>query len=266
MNENLQHLACIFCKLDASASISVEHIIPESLGNEEHVLPKGVVCDKCNNYFARKIEGPLLETSYLKYARSTMGVPNKRGLVPPVIGVIPSLRKQVDVWLAGPNLHIGARNAADLQQIEEAITSRRISSVFLPVPSEIDNRLMSRFLGKVAIEALAKQWIHIEGWREEILTLENLEPLRRYVRRGDTPSNWEFSQRRIYAADNVFGESDQNYEVLHEFKFIYTEEQRLFFILAIFGEEFAIDMSSASIEEYLKWLDKNGKQSPLAPW
>ena len=47
---------CIFCHKDVSISKSVEHIIPESLGNKSHVLPKGYVCDECNNYFARKVE------------------------------------------------------------------------------------------------------------------------------------------------------------------------------------------------------------------
>jgi hypothetical protein len=32
---------CIFCKKDASSSRSLEHIIPQSLGNEEHALPLG---------------------------------------------------------------------------------------------------------------------------------------------------------------------------------------------------------------------------------
>jgi hypothetical protein len=29
-------------------------IIPEALGNSEHVRPRGEVCDGCNNYFASK--------------------------------------------------------------------------------------------------------------------------------------------------------------------------------------------------------------------
>lgn len=52
---------CLFCKRDSSTSRSVEHVIPESLGNKEYVLPRGMVCDKCNQYFAIKIEKPLLE-------------------------------------------------------------------------------------------------------------------------------------------------------------------------------------------------------------
>jgi hypothetical protein len=75
---------CIFCKQDTSRSRSTEHIIPESLGNEEHVLPAGVVCDPCNNYFARKIELPVLESDMMRLIRADMRIPNKRGLVPMV--------------------------------------------------------------------------------------------------------------------------------------------------------------------------------------
>lgn len=42
-------MRCIFCKRNSNSSRSVEYIIPESLGNEEHVPPPGVVCDACNN-------------------------------------------------------------------------------------------------------------------------------------------------------------------------------------------------------------------------
>ena len=49
-------MRCLFCKQDSSNTKSVEHIIPESLGNKTLILPRGYVCDKCNNYFAIKVE------------------------------------------------------------------------------------------------------------------------------------------------------------------------------------------------------------------
>jgi hypothetical protein len=73
---------CIFCKCDASDSRSVEHIIPESMGNAQHVLPPGVVCHSCNQYFARKVERPILESPMFLHIRSGMEVPNKRGRIP----------------------------------------------------------------------------------------------------------------------------------------------------------------------------------------
>lgn len=51
---------CIFCHGDATNSFSVEHIIPESFGNIDHILPPGIVYDRRNIYFVRKIEGSLL--------------------------------------------------------------------------------------------------------------------------------------------------------------------------------------------------------------
>jgi hypothetical protein len=51
-------MRCPFFKSDSTASRSIEHIIPESLGNMTQILPPGVVCDGCNNYFSRKVEGP----------------------------------------------------------------------------------------------------------------------------------------------------------------------------------------------------------------
>ncbi len=65
----IEAMYCIFCKRDSTGSCSVEHIIPESLGNEEHVLPPGVVCGACNNYFASSIEQAVLESGAFKIAR-----------------------------------------------------------------------------------------------------------------------------------------------------------------------------------------------------
>src|SRR6476659_2147352 len=87
--QGLYVMRCIFCKLNSESSVSIEHIIPESLGNVEHVLPRGWVCDRCNNYIAREVEKPFLETLYAKSARFEMRVPSKKKRVPPAIGFHP---------------------------------------------------------------------------------------------------------------------------------------------------------------------------------
>ncbi|HEY6018712.1 MAG TPA: HNH endonuclease [Candidatus Paceibacterota bacterium] len=75
-------MRCIFCKADSSGSISEEHIIPQSMGNIDHVLPRGAVCDKCNQYFSSKVEQPLLESGLFRHIRAQMEIPSKRGRVP----------------------------------------------------------------------------------------------------------------------------------------------------------------------------------------
>lgn len=46
---NRIHNKCIYCLSTEGNFSSEEHVYPESLGNNELLLPKGVVCDKCNN-------------------------------------------------------------------------------------------------------------------------------------------------------------------------------------------------------------------------
>jgi hypothetical protein len=50
-------MSCIFCKNDSSSSVSIEHIIPESLGNTEYFLPAGIVYDVCEYYIVVIIFG-----------------------------------------------------------------------------------------------------------------------------------------------------------------------------------------------------------------
>ena len=84
---------CPYCKnviikndtaTSKSNSNSVEHIIPFSLGNEDLVLEKGVICDNCNNYFARSIEKPFLELEPIKLLRTYHYIPSRKNKIPPL--------------------------------------------------------------------------------------------------------------------------------------------------------------------------------------
>ncbi|MGC4049426.1 MAG: HNH endonuclease [Paludibaculum sp.] len=75
-------MRCLFCKADSSLSRSREHIIPESLGNIDHQLPAGNVCDACNHYLGREVERPVQESPLFRQLRKGMQVPNKRGKFP----------------------------------------------------------------------------------------------------------------------------------------------------------------------------------------
>jgi hypothetical protein len=260
-------MRCIFCKSDSTKSRSIEHIIPESLGNIEHVLPRGAVCDTCNNYFARKVEGPLLQTPSFRHARSRQWVPNKRGLTPPMTGLVPGARMPAHVWLDGANLTLGGRNEREDKVLSDAILTGRANSVYIPIVGAIDQRLMSRFLAKIALEVLTQRIIHVEGWNEEIVDKEALDPLRHFARVGDRPEKWLFSRRQIYGEDDVHGDGN-GYQVLHEFTILCEQLPEpghldLYAIVCIFGEEFAINMGEPEIASYERWLKAHDGKSPL---
>ena len=53
------------------------------------------------------------------------------------------------------------------------------------------------------------------------------------------------------------------YQVLHEFDFLWTKELECYFVLAIMGIEYAINVGGPSIESYTTWLQENNHQSTL---
>ena len=90
-------MQCVFCHKDSSTSQSVEHIIPESLGNKHHFLPKGYVCDECNHYFAIKIEKELLSQPYFVSLRFRNEILTKKGKLVRQKMIFPGALKCTDV-------------------------------------------------------------------------------------------------------------------------------------------------------------------------
>ena len=73
---------CLFCLKADGGFTSEEHAIPESLGNSEFILPRGIVCDLCNQRQLATLDQRLLDLMPLKMRRTTLAIPNKDGKVP----------------------------------------------------------------------------------------------------------------------------------------------------------------------------------------
>lgn len=255
-------MRCIFCKDDSGDSKSVEHIVPESLGNTEHTLPLGVVCDHCNNYFARKIEKPLLDSGYFRRARFTNAINNKRGNLPTVQAIHFASNSVIEI----DHHSVYPIDEKDSKRFIQSILRTGTGTFVMSMGEEPDRYTMSRFLGKVAIEVLAQRLLHEPGAMDEIIENKELDNLRHYVRRGDLKKVWPFHQRVIYKENATFSEDGYGtYQVLHEYTLLFTKEMEIYLILAVLGVEYALNMDSPNISGYVKWLSKNGNKSPLYP-
>src|SRR5215212_9219602 len=79
---------CLYCKQSDEPFTSVEHVIPESLvtqafrGKPPMVLPKGVVCDRCNHEKLSYLDNALIDFSPISLMRTRYGVRSKRGELP----------------------------------------------------------------------------------------------------------------------------------------------------------------------------------------
>lgn len=250
---------CIFCKEDSTASRSVEHIIPESLWNTKHVLPPGVVCDACNNYFSREVEKPFLDAPAIRHLRFHQLIPNKRGKVPSVQGLIsPGFPATVhrEVKSRGTIIDVPEEAVSHLLKAKEG---RLILPISGKPPS---NRIIARFLAKVAIEALAHRLLP-HGGHAYIAEETQLDPLRNFARRG-TPQTWPHHERRIYDADQMISERDgQEAQTAHEWDILVTKNHEYFLVLCIFGLELTINIGGPDIQGYLDWLTEHNYISPL---
>ncbi|MBZ0120934.1 MAG: HNH endonuclease, partial [Sandaracinaceae bacterium] len=216
-------MRCLFCKNDSSSSRSREHIIPESLGNQSHVLPPGVVCDGCNNYFARKVEAPFLSSGAVLATRHTQAIVNKRGIVPPLdVVVSPGVRGVLyhDDEPGSPFTKI-----LDLPaEAATHIIRTGGGSMVLPVhPEPPPDEMVSRFLAKAALEAIAARVLRAFGTTDAIVDDPMLDPLRLHARRR-TPPAWPFSLRRVYDPNHRFVDPDGTaYQRLFEYDLFFTD-------------------------------------------
>jgi hypothetical protein len=78
--ETLNH--CIYCLEKSAPFNSVEHIIPEALGNEDLILPRGYVCDRCNNGVLAQLDNFLLDFEPISFLRVIYSPYTKAGKLP----------------------------------------------------------------------------------------------------------------------------------------------------------------------------------------
>jgi hypothetical protein len=273
-------MECIFCRKPSDNSKSIEHIIPESLGNKEHILEKGLVCDACNNYFASKIEKILLEQPYFINLRHRNIIRSKKNHLIPETCFSPKFgpaRIWFDLSKNGYSLCFESDNktAFGLKTGEED----RLIIPMIQEP-ESNNYMMSRFLAKCALESMILR-IGKKNVFEFLkdANYSHYDHIRKYARFGEGCNFWPYSQRRIYSEDTRFIDKNENdglpYEVLHELDFLmidhtaeYSSPEGLFyfdiyFVLAIMGIEYVISLAEPTIDGYNEWLHDNNNISPI---
>ena len=123
--------------------------------------------------------------------------------------------------------------------------------------------VVSRFLAKVAIEALALHIQENEYLLDELFNNNQLDLLRNHARKGET-INWPVSIRRIYHEDATWdADGLKNFQIVHEFDFLCTDEYEIYFVLSLFGVEYVINMGGPSLEGWERWLAETEDNSPL---
>lgn len=258
---------CLFCLQDTSTSVSVEHIVPESLGNTTMVLPRGFVCDRCNNYFARKVEGPFLNSPAIIAMRHLEGVGNKRGRIPGVDVVLNN-------GMPG-RLEREPRSPMPFRlelEPSDAVWFVRTSPCKWPLgaafasPDPTPTRDVARFVAKAGLEHLLHRNLGHPAGLEAIFGAPDLELVRKFARFGEGPKEWPIRIERIYDSNHLFEENWPNYQRVWEMDLLIPEDRgSLLFAMSIFGLEFAINLLEPGLTSYDRWRQLAKAPSLLYP-
>ena len=151
-------MLCLFCQSDKS--FTVEHVIPESLGNDDLVLVNQV-CAKCNSHFS-KLEEFVLQKTPLAFWRVYLGIQTKKGKQPSVDHSQPNREKGVFASThpghdnkVGFTAHEDGSKSVDIGDdglVNEILSNERNSFRFVATPKLLF--VFGRFLCKVGVELL----------------------------------------------------------------------------------------------------------------
>lgn len=180
--------SCIYCR-GAGPFTTIEHVVPESLGNDDLVL-RDCVCDACQAYFGKEIEAYVLAKTPIAVWRTLIGVRTKKGRLPAVDvsqpnrpkGRLPDIhRRHDDLGFAA---HPDGSTSVDIDD-DSAIDSILIGAKreFNLVLSPKKVSMLGRFLAKVGLGVLATSEM-------QSVYDEEFDKVRGYARVGSSEEIW----------------------------------------------------------------------------
>jgi hypothetical protein len=194
-------MICLFCNAGESFTTK-EHIIPESLGNDDMILEKEI-CDKCQNYLS-KIENYVLNKTPIGFWRTFFTIRTKKNKLPSIDfskkgedkGVFPDYSNHHDnvQFQSHPDYSTELILSKPIHQYLKTGKKGQINYVITPkVIHEI-----GRFLGKVGIEIICY------GDRKKARS-DEFNAIRKYVREGTLKELWPIFHATEGNIKSLFG-------------------------------------------------------------
>ncbi len=179
----------------------MEHVIPESLGNDDLVL-EGQVCAGCNTHFG-KLEKFVLQKTPTAFWKTHLGIRSKRGKLPSIDlsqpkrekGVYPSIHPTHDNSIGFTAHEDGSISVDidDLSIINQIINYKRHEFRFVITPKTLF--ILGRFLCKVGVELLCVS-------DQYLARIDRFDLARRFARFGELNGLWPiFHFTKGYVSD-----------------------------------------------------------------
>jgi hypothetical protein len=262
---------CIWCLEEPPSATfkSESHVLPECVGNEQQqVLPPGIVCDGCNQFFGRKVEPTLIDDPIFSTRVGILQLRDKSGefvYEPSPSGVHRNIH--VDAKVSGNKITVATTQYEIQGQPSKPYENRSIP----PKSKDYNKRalaLLSRAVHKVAFESLAHSLFVGTGLEFEIKELkdidmfdQSLKVIRDWVRYGEP----QHSVRTVLRLQEFEGAKKQKELTLWKF-FLYGFQNWLRMELDLFGDWYIMSLTSSpdKVESDLKiWSKKIKSNNPV---
>ena len=180
--------SCLYCRSNGPFSTQ-EHVIPESLGNDDLVLT-GEVCDACQRYFGKEVERYVLDKTPIAVWRVLLQIQTKKGNQPSADtkqlreqrGTIPERHaRHDDIRLTS---HDDGSISVDIDNdelVRGILQGSKTDLTMVMSPKRL--HMLGRFLGKVGLGIIAT---HDPTRARD----QRFDQIRRYARYGDFRGLW----------------------------------------------------------------------------
>jgi hypothetical protein len=176
---------CIWCKRRRpQVKFDESHVLPECVGNkDQQVLPDGVVCSSCNNYFGTQVEPKLLADPYFHVIAVTLSLVDPDDMNVFRNRIFDEQHPPKDRLKTHLSMHADVSKSDISLDIEYSI-----SGVITRSYTPRDLAWLSRAVHKIGFEAFA--WVHyVKGVDEPTdLFSPQFDHVRAWARRGQ-PQN-----------------------------------------------------------------------------
>jgi hypothetical protein len=174
---------CLFCNSEGPYR-TVEHIVPESMGNK-HLVMFEQVCDSCQAYIGKEVEHYVLRRSPIGAWRVFAGIQTKHGKRPSFSFQQPKRDKgrledshplnDDSISLAVSGERVLEFDCDSVDVLNAIVDGTKTDMRLFLTPKML--HMMARFLGKVGLEMLARD-------RPNVARRGRFDEMRRFVRFG----------------------------------------------------------------------------------
>lgn len=174
---------CIYCGVETTGAEGLAHVYPEGIIRNQHVLPRGLVCDACNQYLGHELDGMLLEYPVISIAVQFCALPGKRRKPRKLLGGI-----QLAITSAGKS---DLRMSTDDVDVQRTAERKHIVDWAVKPTRAFDLGRFRRALHHIAFNAFAQMAGASAALRGEF------DRIRAYVRAPDRHETWSFAERAV---------------------------------------------------------------------